>query len=126
MPSKATMTGSTWRKSTDSREMIELVRRKASNRKLRLFACGLCRRLLGQSWTEIQRAAVEVSERYADDLVTKAEIQKADRAILREHYEILNRLDEERTKKEKDRSADFDLWESQTDVLEVFRLVLHG
>jgi hypothetical protein len=58
--------------------MLEFLREKASERKLRLFACACCRRIWrffpGESRA---RNAVSVSERFADGLATKTELRIA-------------------------------------------------
>jgi hypothetical protein len=53
------------------------VKDKASARKLRLFACAACRRIWHVIADERSRAAVEVSERYADGLADQAELMAA-------------------------------------------------
>ena len=72
------MTKAEWLVSTDPTPMLDLLRGKASDRKLRLFACACCRAIWpffqGQSRS---RAAVIVSERYADGLATRMELKSA-------------------------------------------------
>jgi hypothetical protein len=75
-----------WLESTDAAWMLEvLVRRFApalSPRKLRLFACACCRRIEPWMTAGAVRAALEVAERFADDLAGEAELRQAREAAL--------------------------------------------
>jgi hypothetical protein len=56
---------------------------KASNRKLRLFACACCRRIWHLLTDDLSRRAVELSEMFADGFVTHEEVDAAGRAVVR-------------------------------------------
>jgi hypothetical protein len=61
------MTEAAWLASTNPNPMLEFLRGKASDRKLRLFAVASCRRMWSFLTTPSSREAVEMSERRADD-----------------------------------------------------------
>jgi hypothetical protein len=67
------MTETEWLACGDPTAMLEFLRSKASDRKLRLFACACCRR----SWRLSERAAttLELAERHADGLVTMEAVE---------------------------------------------------
>ncbi|HTU92042.1 MAG TPA: hypothetical protein VMF69_18305 [Gemmataceae bacterium] len=65
------MTESEWQTCTDPQKMLEFLRGKASDRKLRLFTCAYCRHILQGD------KAVQVAERIADGLATNAERKHA-------------------------------------------------
>lgn len=73
------MTEAEWLTCADPDPMVEWVRSKASERKLRLFACACCQRLGRQRLLPDadSRTAVEVAERYADGLVPKKALAAA-------------------------------------------------
>src|SRR5262249_38668950 len=56
---------------TDPRKLLEALRGKASDRKLRLFACACCRHIWDLLRDRDCRAAVEQAERYADGQASK-------------------------------------------------------
>jgi hypothetical protein len=60
------MTEAGWLACTNPTPMLRFLRGKASDRKLRLFACGCCRQLWDRLADERSRRAVEAAERYAD------------------------------------------------------------
>lgn len=68
------MTEAEWQNCEDPRKMLEwlLHSEKASDRKLRLFACACGRRVWQLLKESDSRAAIEVAESYADGLERKA------------------------------------------------------
>jgi hypothetical protein len=71
------MTEAEWNACTQPRQMLQALRRKASDRKLRLFACASCRRSFRLMTDERSRQAVEVAERFADELAGPLELAAA-------------------------------------------------
>jgi len=82
------MTEKEWPACTDPYSMLEFLRGKASDRKLRLFACACCRRVWHFLSDERSRRAVDISEKYADGLATETERETA-RAEAREALETV-------------------------------------
>jgi hypothetical protein len=74
------MTEDQWRTCTDPTPMLEFVRGRASDRKLRLFGCACCRRIWSHLAEKRGRWLVEVSERYADGRVTRERRERLERA----------------------------------------------
>src|SRR5438034_4296341 len=66
-----------WLACADPHLMLRFIWDKASDRKLRLFACACCRRLWHLLPDKRSRRAVRTSERYADGHATEAELRKA-------------------------------------------------
>ena len=71
------MTEAEWLNTSTAPHMIEHLASRASERKLRLFACAACRRILHVMQFEASRKAVQVSERYADGHAEKDELRLA-------------------------------------------------
>jgi hypothetical protein len=67
------MTEAEWLESTDPRPMLEFLRDKASDRKLRLFACAYCRAVRARQHM-LPGTAVAVAERYADGLASDEDL----------------------------------------------------
>jgi hypothetical protein len=71
------MTETEWLACTDPRPMLEFLRGRTSDRKLRLFAVGCCRRVWHLFTEQDSRRAVEVAEAYADGRANNGEREKA-------------------------------------------------
>ena len=74
------MTEKEWMEATDPTPILEFLRRRVSNRKLRLFAVACCRQVWGQL-TDTARLAAETAERYADRAANRSEMAAAKRAV---------------------------------------------
>jgi hypothetical protein len=76
------MTEAQWAASTEPFAMLDFLRAKTRNhvdkRRLRLFACACCREIWHLLTEEASCRAIEVAERYADQLATVAELETAD------------------------------------------------
>jgi hypothetical protein len=72
------MTEAEWLACTDPAAMLEFIRGKANDRKLRLFACACCRRVWNfLSDDEWGRRLVELAERFADGAACPEEVENA-------------------------------------------------
>ncbi len=76
------MTEQEWLTSTDPQPMLEFLRGKASDRKLRLFACAYCRRIWDSLPKDACQKAVEIAERYADGQAANRELSSAYSAVV--------------------------------------------
>jgi len=70
------MTESEWLASTDPQRMLEFLRDRASDRKLRLFVCACCRRIWRLLTYDGSTRGVEVAELYAEGEVTAKEMAR--------------------------------------------------
>jgi hypothetical protein len=75
-----TMTESEWLTSEDPTPMLECLRGKVSDRKLRLFACACVRRVWRFLDLAVSRRAVEVTEQFADGEVSASDREDATEA----------------------------------------------
>jgi hypothetical protein len=71
------MTEQEWLACKDPEPMLELLRGKQCERKLRLFACACCRRIWPLLKDERGRQAVELAERFSDGLTASNEMMIA-------------------------------------------------
>src|SRR5262245_48202894 len=66
-----------WLACTDPQKMLDFLRGKASDRKLRLFVCACCRHIWHKLTDKQSRRAVEVAECLADGQADPAEVTAA-------------------------------------------------
>src|SRR3954468_9013148 len=71
------MTERSWLSCQTPETMLAFLTGKASERKLRLFACACCRRIWDLLSDPALRSAVEIAERYTDGKATKKAATKA-------------------------------------------------
>src|SRR6266540_3083970 len=86
------MTETEWLACDDPARMLGFLRRKTSDRKLRLFACGCCRQLL--PWNENSRVveALARAERYADGELADGTIEKWNQEVNRIESALLRSM----------------------------------
>jgi hypothetical protein len=82
-----TVTEAEWLACTDPDPMLEYLRGRASQRKLRLFAVACCRRVERLFGDKRTRRAVEIAERYADGVATTKEVADARRTAREFSYD---------------------------------------
>ncbi len=75
------MTENEWLACTDPTPMLEFLRGKVSDRKLRLFACACVRRVWHLLTDERIRKALELTERHADGAASVDELREAHAAV---------------------------------------------
>lgn len=74
------MTEAEWLRATDPTPIMEFLRGKASDRKLRLFSCAAVRLV----WTKLGEelpSAIEVAEEFADGIISKAALRRSRHAV---------------------------------------------
>lgn len=70
------MTEAEWLSSHDPEPMLKLLKPKASERKLRLFACACCRRIWAFVKDARSQTAVEVAEAHADGMIDIDDVRR--------------------------------------------------
>jgi hypothetical protein len=75
------VTEAEWLACADPTPMVNLLRGKATDRKLRLFFCGCCRSVWASLDVPLLRRAVETAERHADGLAGDEQLQAIAREI---------------------------------------------
>src|SRR5262245_42598612 len=66
-----------WRTCNDPKRMLDFLRSKSTDRKLRLFTCGFFRTFWHRKIDEESLVALETSEHFADGLATAEELQSS-------------------------------------------------
>jgi hypothetical protein len=90
------MTEQEWLECTDPTPMLRFLKGKASQRKLRLFACGSSRRVWHLLETDASRAAIIAAEQFADGVISDAALAAAYSAAYDAHVRLsLARLRDE-------------------------------
>src|SRR3954463_729628 len=78
-----------WLGGNDPTPMLEFLRGKASDRKLRLFAVACCRRISHPTLGEYNLAAIQTVENYAEGIATDSELVDAGIAALDEYNRLV-------------------------------------
>src|SRR5688572_26743878 len=82
------MTEQEWLAATDPTPILEFLRGKASDRKLRLFACAVCRRLASLIVLEEYVSGIEAAESYVDGGRKRAAMKRCRQALDRRMVEL--------------------------------------
>lgn len=91
------MTEQEWLAFTDPGKMVKAIRRrKASERKRRLFGCACCRHIWHLIPDERSRRAVLVAERFADGLAGEIELKTASQEARLAHEQFVGRPPDQR------------------------------
>jgi hypothetical protein len=80
---KTSMTADEWMACTRPEPMLRLMKGKATNRKLRLFAVACCRHIDHLIQDQRSRMAVDASEQFADGLISLEALRCAEAARTR-------------------------------------------
>ena len=83
------MTESEWLTATDPTAMLEFLQGKASDRKLRLFACGVSRQFAPLVRTDVFLLGIEAAEGFVDGQRTKAAMTRCRRAMKERMVELV-------------------------------------
>jgi hypothetical protein len=75
------MTEADWLAAADPTSLLAFVKQKRHARKLRLFACGCCRRIAGVIPDECGHRAIELAERHADGEATAKELRSLSKVV---------------------------------------------
>ncbi|MCE9562924.1 MAG: hypothetical protein K8U57_12845 [Planctomycetes bacterium] len=82
------MTEADWETATDPNAMLQFLKGRTGDRKIRLIACGVARCVWDAMPADSSRRAVEVAEQFADRLATQEELHGAYRAAWDEAWDI--------------------------------------
>jgi hypothetical protein len=82
------MTEAEWLSYENPTPMLEFLRGKMSDRKLRLFACACCRQLIPLVGTEDYVQGIERAEAYADQRGTKSALKRSRQALHARSYPL--------------------------------------
>jgi hypothetical protein len=102
------MTEPEWLGCTDPILMLEFLRGKATNRKLRLVACAVCRSIWDLLIDKRSREAIEVAERFADGKCREENVASSVDAACDAAHEVS--MSEHNVKEAASRAADAAVW----------------